>query len=57
MIEHSQLLKASLNEQGRLLQGINDKCIKEMQSEIYNIETQNLAALAKTHKRYQQHNQ
>ena len=57
MIEHSQLLKASLNEQGRLLQGINDKCIKEMQSEIYNIEAQNLAALAKTHKRYQQHNQ
>lgn len=44
MIEHSQSLKASLNKQGRRLQGEIDKCIEEMQFEIYNIDPQNLAA-------------
>ena len=47
MIEHSQSLKASLNKQGRRLQGEIDKCIEEMQQEIDNMDAQNLSALEK----------
>ena len=47
MIENSQALKANLNEQGRLLHRKVDKCIEEMQTEIDDMDAQNLAAIEK----------
>ena len=54
MIKNSQALKANLNEQGRRLHREIDKCIKEMQTEIDDMDAQNNNR--KTHKIYQQHN-
>ena len=47
MIENSQALKANLNEQGRHLHRKVDKCIEEMQTEIEDMDAQNLAAIEK----------
>nr|XP_022312046.1 uncharacterized protein LOC111117271 [Crassostrea virginica] len=47
MIENSQALKANLNEQGRLLHREIDKCIKEMQTEIDDMDAQNFTAIEK----------
>ncbi|XP_078330841.1 uncharacterized protein LOC144624759 [Crassostrea virginica] len=47
MIENSQALKANLNEQGRRLHREIDKCIKEMQTEIDDMDAQNFTAIEK----------
>ena len=47
MIEHSQALKANLKKQGRLLHREIDTIMEKMQSEIDDMDAQNIAAIEK----------